>query len=133
MSLLVPVGYQAMFNATQYEFDVNVLSPVGSTVFEALVITENPGDIAVVDIFHERLPVQFSFTLSNMMSTITLNTALDPNDEVVLYKFTLTSIVVISSGGTLNQVVNVILYEIGKLLHVMMTKLTFYYFVAPLI
>ena len=33
----VPIGYYAIFNATHYEFDVSVYSPVGTVVFEALI------------------------------------------------------------------------------------------------
>ena len=111
---LVPVGYHTIFNATQYEFDVNVHSPVGVTVFEALIITENPDDIAILDFVSQGLPQQFSLTSSNMILTITLSAALDPNDEEVLYHFTLTFIAVSISEGTLNQDVEVILYETGK-------------------
>ena len=37
----VPSGYLIAPNATEYEFDVNVYSPVGTVVFEALLIAEN--------------------------------------------------------------------------------------------
>ena len=109
-------GFFAFFNATQYEFDVNVRSSVGSVVFMALVIVEDVDDIFTIDSFFGGSVTQFSLTRSNVtLITITLNTALDPNDEEVMHTFSLTAIVaVISSGATYSQVVNVLLYEKGK-------------------
>jgi len=109
---VVPVGYHAILNATQYEFDINVYSPVGTTVFKALVIEESPGDIFAVD--SAGLPTQFNKITSNTTIIITLNTPLNPSDEAVVYRFMLTAIVVSRSQGVLDQTVDVILYESGK-------------------
>ena len=37
----VPAGYLIAFNATEYGFDINVYSLVGTVVFEALLVAEN--------------------------------------------------------------------------------------------
>ncbi|XP_065915266.1 uncharacterized protein [Dysidea avara] len=112
--LPIPAGFFAFFNATQYEFDVNVRSTVGSVVFNVLVITENVDDIFTIDVFFGGSASQFSLTRSNItLVTVTLNTTLDPNDEEVVYRFTLTAIVAsTSSGATYSQEVKVLLYEI---------------------
>ena len=41
----VSPGYVVAFNATEYEFDVNVYSPNGTVVFEALLFAENPSSL----------------------------------------------------------------------------------------
>ena len=38
ISLCFPVSFIAQFNATEYEFDINIYSPVGTVVLEALLI-----------------------------------------------------------------------------------------------
>ena len=103
-------------------------SPVGTVVFEALLVAENisnfftiegnfagaqseygPYSINGMDNF------QFDAPTSNPLLTITLDDSLDPNDDQVDYTFTLDYV---AAGFTIrSQQIDVILHEIGKLLH----------------
>ena len=122
----VSPGYITTFNATQYEFDVNVYSPVGTVVFESLLVVENINDLLIMIVNfegsrHEFVPfslngmgdsVTFDVVKTNILLTITLDETLNPNDTTVEYNFTLQYFIAgfdISQSGS----VNVLLYEVG--------------------
>ena len=46
----VSPGYVVAFNATEYEFDVNVYSPAGTVVFEALIFAENSSSLVTMGV-----------------------------------------------------------------------------------
>ena len=115
---LVSPGYNITLNATEYEFDVDVHSPVGSVVFEALLIVENMIDNIVTRVADNRDnygPYSINF-ISTTLLTVTVDEDLDPNDDTMNYCFNIsyelgtTTVLVIYKGSA-----NVILHEIGKL------------------
>ena len=102
-------------------------SPIGTVVFEALIIVENINDLLLVMIvnFEGSRQELMSFSLNgmgdsvtfdviatNILLTITLNETLSPNDMNVDYNFTLQYVAagldVFQSGS-----VNILLYETG--------------------
>ena len=127
----MPQGYLIAPNATEYEFDVNVYSPVGTVVFEALLIAENnindfiliiaslsgaqaefgPYSINGMD---ERVEFVPPFT-TNPLVTIRLDETLDPDDGQVDYEFTLQYFGATIADGQKSDIVDVIIHEIGKL------------------
>ena len=128
-AFIVSPGYNIIFNATEYEFDVNVFSPNGTVVFEALLLLEDFSDITIVTVNFVGNADNYSIngmntkinffpieTLANPLLTITLNGALDPNDNTTDYIFMI-EYVADSATQTIDytSVVNVILHEIGKL------------------
>ena len=121
---LVSPGYNITFNATEYEFDVDVHSPIGTVVFGALLIEENMIErVVVVGNADSYDPFSYNF-ISNEMSrnhllTFTVNEALDPNDDTTHYNFNIEyeafappteGSAIVYTGSA-----NVILHEIGKL------------------
>ena len=120
---LVSPGYYIAFNATEYEFDVDVHSPVGTVVFEVLLIVENMiGRVQVGSNTDSYGPFSRSFTPSEMprnhLITFFVNEALDPNDDIMDYYFNVEYEA--SSSPTEGSRIytgsaNVILHEIGKL------------------
>ncbi|XP_065915311.1 uncharacterized protein [Dysidea avara] len=47
-TIKVPAGYYAIFNATHYEVDANIYCPIGTVVFEALLLVEDPNDVFLI-------------------------------------------------------------------------------------
>ena len=125
----VPPGYLITYNATEYEFDVNVYSPIGTVVFEALLVAENISDFLTI-IFNfagaaaefgpysiNEMDTQVTFDISieiNPLLTIRLDEALNPQDGDVIYEFTIDYIA--AGAQVKSDSVNVILHEVGKLL-----------------
>jgi len=124
----VPAGYYIAFNSSEYKFDVNVYSPVGTVVFEALLVAENINDLLTIAVNFAGAPTEFgpysinemdtevTFDvpiISNPLLTIRLDETLDPNDDQVEYTFTIDYV---AAGFTRirSQSVDVILHEIGK-------------------
>ena len=128
----VSPGYVIAFNATEYEFDVNVYSPTGTVVFEALLFAENssslitmgaafggteadygPYSINGMDVTTEIFPIR-----SNNLLRIRIDDdgALNPNDNEAVYEFTIRAFAVTSLGSTTVLLENVILHEISKFL-----------------
>jgi len=131
----VSAGYFVILNATEYEFDVNVYSPVGTVVFEAILIAENPGDLSILVRFAGSISEFGPYSINGESTTfstilfgnpqmtttliITLDTELDPNDGQVAYEFAINYVAQgIVSGMPVNKdaEVNVVLHEIGKLI-----------------
>ena len=122
---LVSPGYNITFNATEYEFDVNVFSPVGKVLFEALLLVDNLNIIAVqvnlvdnpdsVDPFNGSR----SQILRNVLVTVTLDEVLDPNDDSIDHNFNIeykaSTSTIKGTRVVYNGSVSVILHEIGKL------------------
>ena len=121
-------GYYIAFNASEYKFDVNVYSPVGTVVFEALLVAENINDLLTIAVNFAGASTEFgpysinemdtedTFDVpitSNPLLTIRLDETLDPNDDQVEYTFTIDYV---AAGFTRirSQSVDVILHEIGK-------------------
>jgi len=121
-----------MLNATHYEFDVNVYSPIGTVVFEALVLLEYPEDVLIVLVdFQGTVGGGFRpYSISGMgqhgtfngdftddiLINVTLEQELDPNDRRDIYQFHLSLLAVsVDYAYIISHLSNVILYEIGKL------------------
>ena len=127
---LVSPGYIITFNASEYEFDVNVYSPVGTVVFEALLVTENLTELATLtanfrgnvdDYSHyslngmdETVIIDLPFP-SNPLITIALDESLEDNDDEITYEFGI-DVAAFSLTGFRELRANVILHEISKLL-----------------
>ena len=125
---IVSPGYYIASNATEYEFDVNVYSPNGTVVFEALLLLENLTDITIIRVkfvgnvdnyFINGMNTEVNIfpieTLANPLLTVTLNGALDPNDNTTDYNFMIEYVAESATQTTdYTGVVNVILHEIGK-------------------
>ena len=131
---LVP-SFIAQFNATEYEFDINIYSPIGTVVFEALFII-NPNvtveylsfDIIMMDEIVGESSVEGDFLIngtipplviqqspfqSMYLLTITTGNVLDTNDAMNI-TFNLFAFVNISIGVMRMVTSNVILHKIGK-------------------
>ena len=126
---LVP-SFIAQFNATEYEFDINIYSPIGTVVFEAVFII-NPNvtvEYLSFDIINEeysgdgdflindtRPPLILQHPFQSMyLLTITTGNLLD-TDDIVNITFTLFACVNISTGGVLIwPVSDVILHKTGE-------------------
>ena len=123
MLFTVSTGYTITYNATQYEFDVNVYSPVGTVVFQALLIAEDINSFFTISVRFDGNPSQYSpysingtdrfdFPISmNPLLTITLDETLNSTDEQVDYEFTLRYLGIHSER--VEDAVIVILHEIG--------------------
>ena len=121
---LVPTGYIITFNATEYEFDVSVLSSVGTVVFDALLVVENLTEFVIITVNLFGAPfysindadaeVTFDLPITNPLLTITLTEILNSDDENVDYTFTMHYSAVTDNGVEYANSINVILHEIGK-------------------
>ena len=117
---LVLTGYNITFNATEYEFDVSVHSPVGTVVFDALLVVEDFNDIIIITVTHSGAPLysitqtEFESIRTDPVLTITLSEVLNSDDESVDYNFTIHYDAHTFSGENHVNSVNVILHEIGK-------------------
>ena len=132
---LVSPGYNITFNATEYEFDVDVYSSVGTFVFDALLIAENLIDIVVIRVNLAGNAGSFDpYSINGMntgvdffpnemsenpLLTVTLDEVLDPNDDTMDYYFNIdyeaTSSPAEGTPAVYTGSANVILHEIGKL------------------
>ena len=124
---LVSPGYIIAYNATEYEFDVNVYSPVGTAVFDALLMIEHLPDTIIVVVklvggdansfaingMNRELTFLPVDILENPLLTITLNETLDANDENMDYNFMITYFATTTPNTHYEDSVNVILHEIG--------------------
>ena len=129
-------SFIAQFNATEYEFDINIYSPIGTVVFEALFII-NPNimveylsfDIIMMDeivgessvdgdfLINETIPplvIQQAPFQSMYLLTITTGNVLDTNDTMDI-TFNLFAFIDISTGVLSMSVSNVTLHKIGKM------------------
>ena len=127
---LVSPGYVIRFNASEYEFDVNVYLPVGTVVFEALLITENLNELATLTANFRGSPEAYGpYSLngmdetviidlpfpSNPLLSIALDESLEDNDDEIIYDFGL-DVAAFSLTGFSEFSANVILHKISKLL-----------------
>ena len=118
-----------MFNATEYEFDVNVYSPIGTVVFEVLLLVENPNNmlLLLVDLVGMIVNI-FSFNgmgnfveffgtsiSENITLAITLDETLNPDDRNVTYQFSLSTIALDRNGSAVVSEATVLLYQWGKI------------------
>ena len=136
-----PAGYLIAPNATEYEFDFNVYSPVGTVVFEALLVAEIDisNFVLIIARFDGALTEYTPYSINGMdtevqftplittapLLTIRLDEALDPNDGQVDYTFRLNyfgAALAATSDG-----VDVIIHEISKLLYSYMFNMYKYY------
>ena len=130
-SLFVVSSLLAQFNTTEYEFDLNVYSPIGTTVFEALFIINpnvtvefltfniimtdeilNVGDF-LINGTAPPLVIQQAPFHSMYLLTITTGNVLDTNDTMDI-TFSLFAYVNISTGIVVMSTSNVTLHKIGK-------------------
>ena len=120
-------GYNLTFNATEYEFDVDVFSPVGTVLFEAFLLVENR-NIRRVEVHLDGNPDSVDpfncnqrQILKNILVTVSLDEALDPNDNSIDHNFNIdyagftSTIEGTHRNMVYNGSVNVILHEISKL------------------
>ena len=130
MFFTVPAGYIITFNATEYEFDVNVYSPIGTVVFEALLIAENINNFFTISVtfsgddetqyspysINGMNQVRLDFPIStNPLLTIGLDERLNSTDQQLDYEFLLGYLAL--HVGEVEDTVSVILHEFGKLLY----------------
>jgi len=132
----VSAGYFVTFNATEYEFDVNVYSLLGTVAFQAILIAENPGNLSILTVnFDGALSEYGPYTINDApndlsiviflqpssiemstLLTITLDEPLDPNnDQGNRYEFQLTYFAATNFTSMTGEV-NIILHEFGKLM-----------------
>ena len=132
--LLAP-PYIGVFNATEYEFDINIYSPIGTVVFEALFII-NPNvtveylsfDIIMMDEIVGESSVDGDFLINRItpplviqqvpfqsiyLLTITTGNLLDTSNTMDI-TFSLFAFVNISSGITEMLSSNVTLHQTGE-------------------
>ena len=124
----------AQFNEAEYEFDIDIYSPVGTVVFEALFII-NPNvtveflsfDIIMTDDIEGETSVDGDFLIngtipplviqapyqSMYLLTITTGNVIDTSDTTDV-TFDLFSFVNISNGTVAMPISNVTLHKIGK-------------------
>ena len=134
-SFLVP-SFIAQFNASEYEFDINIYSPIGTVVFEALFII-NPNvtveflsfDIIMTDEILGESSIDGDFLINGTMLplviqapyqslyllTITTGNVLDTSDTMDI-TFNLFAFISISIGVVRMPISNVTLYKIGRAL-----------------
>ena len=122
---LVSPGYNIAFNATEYEFDVSVFTPVETDVFEALLFFENRNAaIVAISVGNGDSYGPFKVIVPNQVTRyylirVILDEALDPNDDIVDYNFNISYVVstppIEGIYVMYNGSVSVILHEIGKL------------------
>ena len=127
---LVSSGYVITFNASEYEFDVNVYSPVGTIVFEALFITENLNELATLTANFRGGPANYGpYSINGMDNTviidlpfsshpllsIALAESLEDDDDEITYDFSI-DVGAFTFRGFREFSANVILHEISKLL-----------------
>ena len=132
-SFLVP-SFIAQFNATEYEFDINIYSPIGTVVFDAL-FTINPNvtvefltfDIMMMEEFVGESSGDGEFLIngttpplviqapyqSMYLLTITTGNVLDTEDTMDI-TFNLFAFINISIGVVRMPTSNVTLHKIGK-------------------
>ena len=132
-SFLVP-SFIAQFNASEYEFDINIYSPIGTVVFEALFII-NPNvtvellsfDIIMTDEIVGESSIDGVFLINRTMLplliqapyqslyllTITTGNVLDTSDTMDI-TFNLFAFINISIGVVRMPISNVTLHKIGK-------------------
>ena len=138
----VPVGYVIAFNATEYEFDVSVYSPVGTVVFEALLFVENVNNFTTIaagfvgnefdyspfSINGMNFSVLFIPITRNPLLRVALDEHLDLNDEEAIYQFRIDVVGVPSQGGMNTELnANVIVHEIGKLPTCLMAVIKYFH------
>ena len=122
---LASPGYNITFNATEYEFDVNVFSPVETVLFDVLLLAENLSDILKpvysFDIGNNaNIDDPFGINQIQMSASVILKRVLDPNDDRIDYNFNINfGVTILPNEATHDTVytgsVSVILHEIGKL------------------
>ena len=115
-------------NATHYEFDVNVYSPIGTVVFEALVFIENPNDAIIVYLFFNGPYQNFRpFSINGMndvsyfdtmisgelLFTITTDELLSLSDDIMVYDFLLECSLFRVTSELNISVFHVMLHKIG--------------------
>ena len=132
MLYLDPTGYIITFNATEYEFDVSVLSSVGTIVFYALLVVENLTEFVLITVNFSGAPfysindagteVMFDLPITNPLLTIALTEILNSDDENVDYYFTMHYSAVTDNGVEYANSVNVILHEIGKSMNIAIAR-----------
>ena len=128
------VVFIAQFNASEYEFDINIYSPIGTVVFEALFII-NPNvtvdflsfDIIMTDEIVGESSIDGDFLINGTMLplliqapyqsmyllTITTGNALDTNDTMdITFNLLACFNTLINVMGT--SISNVTLHKIGK-------------------
>ena len=132
--LYVVPSFIAMFDEAEYEFDINIYSPVGTVVFDALfIISPNVTveflsfDIIMTDEFVGESTVNGDFLIngtipplvtqapyqSMYLLTITTGNVIDTSD-ITDVTFNLFSFVNISTGTVVMPISNVTLHKIGK-------------------
>ena len=128
---LVSPGYTLRFNATEYEFDINVYTPIETVVFEALIIAEDANDLVLMGVnfggseadygpfsingMDVSLTLQFPFS-TNTLLTIATDQRLYPDDNEAVYEFSINVFAIDLGSARSESQVDVILHEFGKIL-----------------
>ena len=125
----VAPGYALALNATEYEFDVSVYSPVGTVVFEALLFVENPNNFTSIGVNFAgpeteyspysingmNLAVSFTSITRTHSLTVALDEVLDLSDEEAIDEFRIDAVGFLHPSGSIDLRADVIIHEIGKL------------------
>ena len=117
-----------MFNATQYEFDVDVYSPIGTVVFEIQILFYMDFDLEVT--FSGPESQNFSFNGSRSVYypfidpepdldglptwSVRIEEPLNPDDNITKHQFQLLAKISDSMGNNYINAADVILYERRK-------------------
>ena len=133
----VVLSFIAQFNETEYEFDINIYSPIGTVVFEALfIISPNVTveflsfDIIMTDELVGESTINGDFLINGIIPplvtqapyqsmyllTITTGNVIDTSDTTDV-TFNLFAFVNISIGVVILPMSNVTLHKIGKILY----------------
>ena len=137
---IVTPGYALAFNATEYEFDISVYSPVGTVVFEALLFVENPNNFTLIGVNFAGVETEYSPYSINGMNlavgffsfrrthslTIALDEVLDLSDEEAVDEFRIDAVGFLQSGN-IELRADVIIHEFGNLASYLLDKHTFAY------
>ena len=124
-SIAVPPSYISVFNATQYEFDIDVHSPIGTVVFKIQVFFQLCQSLEVdANVPHSP---NFNFNGKLLVTTnassdgdyeptwsITLEKPLNPDDNIIKYQFQLVATAHHCAEGSHTHLADVILYERRK-------------------
>ena len=137
----VTLGYVLALNATEYEFDVSVYSPLGTVVFEALLFVENANNFTSIvanfagtgteyspfSINGDNLTATFFSIERDHLLRVALDEMLHLNDTEAIYEFRIDAVGFLRPSGSIELRADVIIHEFGKLASYLLVKHTFAY------
>jgi len=121
----VPENFYCIFNATHYEFDIDVNTPSGTCLFEARLFIENPANVTVV-LIERRGPASSSFLINgmdvvfssdpteSMLLCISFTDGITAFENGTVYEFQLEALV--QGSQNVQKMIDVRLHKQGKLI-----------------